>query len=379
MNAPECVMIDARYMQSQTSGIGRYTENLIRNLLTIDENLRLRLVTHPSKPTPIEDERVHCQTYAAAPNSLRTRLSLAKHLDYGDAQLFHSPFNILPKALPIPAVFTLHDIMWLIDANFCTDSRWRRLVTGSFYKRFIPESVEEAKKILTVSHHSKTEIEDFFPHRRGDVAVTYNGVDPFFSPVPTEEAWGHLKGLLPGRRPFVLVVGQGSPYKNHAGALGGFIEAFEHDPDILFVIVRRFQRGPAHEYERLAEHPAMKGRLIHLEHVSGNALKSLYSAASVFLFPSLYEGFGLPALEAMACGSAVVTSNFGAPSEVCGDGAVQVDPRNRAEIAEALKRLVHDETFRETMSEKGKTRAATFTWRQCAEQAYATYSEVLSA
>ena len=81
----------------------------------------------------------------------------------------------------------------------------------------------------------------------------------------------------------------------------------------------------------------------------------------------------------MACGSAVVTSNFGAPSEVCGDGAVQVDPRNRAEIAEALKRLVHDETFRETMSEKGKTRAATFTWRQCAEQAYATYSEVLSA
>ena len=373
-----CVMIDARYIQSQTSGIGRYTEHLIRNLLEIDENLRIRLVTHPSRPTPIEHERIHCQTFNAAPNSLRTRFRLARSVDYGDAQMFHSPFNILPRGLPIPGVFTLHDIMWLIDPNYCTDSRWRKLVTGSFYKRFIPESVDEAKRILTVSHHSKEEIEGFFPHRRGDVFVTYNGVDPFFQPMNEDEIKKALRGLIPANRPFVLVVGQGSPYKNHAGALGGFIEAFEDDPDVLFVIVRRFQRGPAHEYEKLAAHPTMKNRLIHLQHVSGDALRALYSGAAAFLFPSLYEGFGLPALEAMACGTAVVTSNFGAPAEVCGDGAVKVDPRNREEIGQALTRLINDEAYRESVVQAGKKRAATFTWQQTAEQALAVYRSVVA-
>lgn len=377
MNSPKCVMIDARYIQSQTSGIGRYTENLVRNLLEIDPNLRLRLVTHPSKPNPIESERVHCQPYAAAPNSLRTRFAMTKQLEFGDAELFHSPFNILPKELPIPAVFTLHDIMWLIDANYCTDSQWRRLVTGSFYKKFIPASVEEAKRILTVSHHSKQEIEDFFPHRRGEVSVTYNGVDPFFQPVPEDEAKRTLKGLIPIDKPFVLVVGQGSPYKNHAGALGGFIDAFVQQPDVNFVIVRRFQRGPAHEYEKLTSHPTMKGRLFHLQHVSGEALKALYSAASVFLFPSLYEGFGLPALEAMACGTAVVTSEFGAPAEVCGDGALKVDPRDNKAIGDALRLLLNDQKKRDEICAAGRKRAATFTWRQCAEQALATYSEAL--
>lgn len=376
------VMIDARYICEHTSGIGRYTQNLVDELLRLDPSLRLKLVTDPSRPDAgLEDHpdfgRVTTQTYPAAPNSLRTRFRLAAKLDTRDVDFFHSPFNILPAGLETPAMFTLHDIMWLLDVNFCTDSWWRKLVTGTFYQTLIPESVEEAKHIMTVSHHSRMEIEEYFPQMKGRVHVSYNGVDPFFHPVELDDAWSHISKWLPERARFVLVVGQGSPYKNHAGALGGFLEAFGDDPDVYFVLVRRLTRGPAAELHDLMAHPALKDRVIHLEHVSGEELRALYTAAHVFLFPSFYEGFGLPALEAMACGTPVVSSNVGAPSEVGGDAAIKVDPNDRTRIGEGLRTLFDDDELWSERREAGLERAGEFTWARCALQTHQVYRSML--
>ena len=145
-------------------------------------------------------------------------------------------------------MFTLHDIMWLLDPSYCTDSALRRLIQGTFYGELIPRSVEQATRIMTVSDHSRQAIEERFPEVAGRVHVTYNGLDPFFYPVPEDEAWAEISALVPPRRRFVLVVGQGSPYKNHAGALAGFLEAFRHDPQVYFVLVRRFERAPKPMY-----------------------------------------------------------------------------------------------------------------------------------
>ncbi len=372
-------MLDARYVQSQTSGIGRYTEHLIENLLDLDENLRIRLITHPSRPRPFDSPRVDCQTYSPEPNSIRTRYQLKKKIDFSGVELFHSPFNILPHDLPVQSLFTLHDIMWLINSGYCTDSKWRKVVTGSFYKKFIPDSVSDAAAILTVSHHSKTAIEEYFPGIKGKISVTYNGVDPVFKPVPQEETDRLLRNIIPRDKKFVLVVGQGSPYKNHAGALGGFLDAFGDDPEVVFVLVRRFQRGPASEFEKLRNDPRLHNRFIHLEHVQFDVLLALYSAAHVFLFPSFYEGFGLPALEAMACGTPVVTSDRGALKEVGGDGSIQVNPESREEIATALRRLYTDDTHYHEMCEKGLKRASNFTWRRTAQQALAAYNAILNS
>ncbi len=311
-----CIMLDARYISDQSSGIGRYTENLIEQLLELDAGLRLRLITHPSRPRPFDSPRVSCQTFAAAPNSLRTRFLLARKVDFDGVDLFHSPFNILPANVPVPCIFTLHDIMWLLDKSYCTDSWWRKIVTGTFYQQLIPRSVEQASRVLTVSHHSRRSIEEYFAQMAGRVHVTYNGVDPFFRPMAPEKGWPLLSKWLTPRSRFVLVVGQGSPYKNHAGALAGFIEAFRHDPDVYFVLVRRLTRGPASRLRQLMADPDVASRIIQLDYVSGDELRALYSLAHAFLFPSLYEGFGLPALEAQACGTPVVTSNYGAPAEV---------------------------------------------------------------
>lgn len=372
------VMIDARYIREQTSGIGRYTENIISQMLELRPEMSLSLITHPSRPAPFEHERVSCQVFDAPPNSPSTRFRISRKLDMEGVDLFHSSFNFLPGKLPVPAVFTLHDIMWLLDPSYCTQSRLRQVVSGTFYGQFIPRSVREAVQIMTVSHSSREAIEEHFPEVKGRVHVTYNGLDPFFHELPEEEAWAQISRYIPPRRRFVLVVGQGSPYKNHAGALAGFIEAFRDDPQMYIVLVRRFERGGDSELEELMQDPSLNSRLINLSYVSGEELRALYNAAFCFLFPSIYEGFGLPALEAMACGTPVVTSDSGAPAEVCGDGAVKVDPRDVSSIARALRALADDEEHWREVAAAGKKRAAEFTWRRSAEQVLSVYDRALA-
>lgn len=376
-----CVMLDARYISDEPSGIGRYTEHLIEQLLALDSGLHLKLITHPTRPKPFMHPRVHAQTYAAAPNSLRTRFVMPRVLErsgaFNGVDLFHSPFNILPAKLPVPSVFTLHDIMWLLDKNYCTDSAWRKLVTGTFYQQLIPRSAAQAAHILTVSETSRAAIEAYFPAMRGNVDVTYNGIDAAFHPMPPEEGWPLLSKWLAPKSKFVLVVGQGTPYKNHAGALAGFIEAFRHDPEVYFVLVRRLTRGPASRLHRLMADPDVASRIITLEHINVDELHALYSMAHAFLFPSLYEGFGLPALEAMACGTPVITSNRGAPNEVAGPGALTVDPESPTEIARALRMLFDDSNAWQTQRTRALEHAANFTWQACARATLKVYRHLL--
>ena len=373
-------MIDARYIRTQSSGIGRYTEQSIRELAKLDDQLHLHLITHPEDPEPFGDHaRITHTVFDAPANSVATRRALGALVNRHAPQLFHSPFNFLPAGLDVPAIFTLHDIMWLMNPAYCTESRVRRLVQGTFYGHVIPRSIHEASQLLTVSHHSREAIEARFPEVQGNVHVSYNGLDPFFCPLPEDEAWSLISRHIPPRRKFVLIVGQGSPYKNHAGALEGFLRAFANDPEIYVVLVRRFTRGPSKRLAALMRTPALNSRLITLEYLSGMELRALYSAAQCFLFPSLYEGFGLPPLEAMACGTPVVTSGIGAPAEVCGPAAELVDPDDPDSIAHGLRRVMCDEAHRDDLIARGLSHAQSFTWRRCAEQILHAYRRTLDA
>jgi len=373
-------MVDARYLDGTTKGIGRYTEYLLRGLLDIDDRLRLHLITHPKRPQPIDDDRVRCQPFGADPSSLSTRFVLSRCVDFSGVDLFHSPFGFLPATLPVPAVTTIHDIMWLVDSSLFTPGIIRRLVTGTYYRTFMPRAVRQASAVLTVSHHSRRAIEERFPDAAGRVDVTYNGVDPFFRPQPPEEAWPKLSKWLAPKSPFVLVVGQGSPYKNHPGAARGFVEAFGDDPEVYFVMVRRPKTGrtDTSELNAVLDDPRLNSRVIRLDYVSGPELRALYSMARAFLFPSLYEGFGLPALEAMACNTPVVTSDFGATAEVCGEAAALVDPEEPGEIASALRRLLYNDEYHDKMQRRARKRADQFSWRHCARQTLKTYRRILS-
>lgn len=373
-------MLDARYVSAEDSGIGRYTQELARWLPRLDPSLRLELVCDPSRPDANlgpDAPGVGFQVYGPPPNSLRTRFALARAVDLRGARLYHAPFNILPRGLGVPRVFTLHDIMWLHDVGLCTDVWWRKRVTGTFYRTLIPRAVAEARRILTVSAQSRADIEARFPEVRGRVHVTYNGVDPRFCPMPPDAAWDLAARHIPRGVPFVLIVGQGAPYKNHPRAVAAFLEAFAATPDVRLVLVRRISRSTDPTLRALLAHPDLRGRVYALPHIDAPTLRALYSLAQTFLFPSLYEGFGLPALEAMACGAPVLTARDGAPGEVCGPAALTVNPLDVSSIAAGLRRLYDDPSLRTDLRTRGLAHAATFTWERCARETLAVYRQAL--
>lgn len=371
------VMFDARYIHTKVTGIGRYSYNILRQLLRLDDTLRLTVLTHPSRPNLVRSPRAECRTVPIDPFSPLTRFAVGSMLDFTGIDLYHSTFNLQPARIPIPTVLTLHDVMWLIDADYVASNWLERLVSAPFFKWCTNHSVREADRVLTVSDHSRDEIEERFPEKRGRVDVTYNAADEYFQPVEPSEGWPLLGEFLPPRSTFVLAVGAQSPYKNHVGALEGFIEAFADDPLVYFVLVQRRTYRSKGRLGELLEHPKVGPRILRLEYVTDAQLRALYSLARTFLFPSLYEGFGLPILESMACGTPVVTSNRGAPAEVAGDAAATVDPKSPGEIAEALRRLYEDDAYYERLRRAGFERARAFDWKRCGRATLECYRKVV--
>jgi glycosyltransferase involved in cell wall biosynthesis len=379
------VCIDARYVRTTehevqpSGGIGRYVYQLLTAMLELDRELRLLLVVPAENGRPIvcgeHAHRVEEYRFAPPPQSLRTLLAFPR--EALDADLFHFPANVLPLEPPAPAVTTVHDLMWLDQPRLCASSAIKRLVTGSYYRLGIEQAARRSAHVLTVSEASRDALVHRYPDLARRVTVTHHGLEPFFREIAGSEAEALTSHLVPAGTPFVLSVGQGSPYKNHPRALRAFARAFAGQPSMKFVLVRRFSRRDA-AMRRLLASEELRHRVVSLPEVGEEELRALYARATVFLFPSIFEGFGLPPLEAMACGTPVLTANFGAMAEICGDAALGVNTYSVAEIADGLSRITRDAALRAELTERGKARAATFSWRTCAERTLDAYRRVLT-
>ncbi len=370
------VMLDARYVSEKVTGIGRYTYNLVRELLRLDPTLDLVLLTHPARPTLVDSPRVESRPSRIDPYSPLTRFVQSAFLDFDGIDLYHSPFNFQPARIPVPTVLTLHDIMWLADAGYVASDWLERIVSAPYLQWCTKHSVREAQRVLTVSDHSRTAIESWFPRKAGRVDVTYNAADASFRPVDPEEGWSLIEQYLPRGAEFVFSLGTQSPYKNHEGALEAFIEAFGDREEAYFVLVQRRTYRAEGRLGELLRHPEVGDRILRLDYVSDAELRALYSLARVLLFPSLYEGFGLPILEAMQCGTPVITSDRGAPAEVAGEAGICVDPESTAEMAGALERIFDDDEYYEARREAGFARAGEFTWERAARVTLGAYRKV---
>ncbi len=379
------VCIDARYVRTTekevqpSGGIGRYVYQLLSAMLELDRELRLLLVVPEENGRPIVNgehaARVEEHRFAPPAQSLRTLLSYP--CEALDADLFHFPANVLPLEAPGPAVTTVHDLMWLDEPKLCASSAIKRLVTGSYYRLGIEQAAHGSAHVLTVSETSREALVRRYPHLAQKITVTHHGLEPFFRPLEASEAEALTSHLVPAGTPFVLSVGQGSPYKNHPRALRAFARAFADRPSMKLVLVRRFSRRDG-EMRRLLASEALRDRVISLPEVGEEELRALYARASIFLFPSVFEGFGLPPLEAMACGTPVLTASFGAMAEICGDAALGVNTYSVSEIADGLVRLERDRELRDELVAKGRARAASFSWRTCAERTLRAYRHTLA-
>ena len=264
-------------------------------------------------------------------------------------------------------VITIHDVTPLLFPG--THERTNVL----YHRHLLPAVLKRADRVITVSESSRRDIVRCFGLAEEKIAVVSNGVDPAFLPDPVGEP-GETVRSLP--RPYILHVGTLEPRKNLELLIRSFALARRRGLDHYLVLAGMRGWGGS-RLEAVAAELGVAEALILAGYVPHDDIPHLYAGADFFVYPSLYEGFGLPPLEAMACGVPVITSDTSSLPEVTGDAALLVDPRSEGEVADAMLKLAGDVALRRELREKGLVQARRFTWRRAAEATLAVYREVL--
>jgi glycosyltransferase involved in cell wall biosynthesis len=362
--------IDARKLHD--FGIGTYIRNLLRQLARLDHDTEFVVLCRPEDRdtlTPLgENFRPVVETagnYTIA-EQLRVPLALKRE----GVTLFHAPHYVLPPLVRCRSVVTIHDCIHLMFPEYLPN----RLALA-YARTSIGLAARRATRVLTVSESSKRDILRFVDTEPDKIDVIYNAYDDRFGVEPREEDVVRVRERFQLHDEFVLYAGNVKPHKN----LERLIQAFD--------LVR--QRGLNHLKlviigDEVSKYAALR-RAVHkhqlhryvrfLGYLPEETLAVMYRLAGVFVFPSLYEGFGLPPLEAMASGTPVVTSNVSSLPEVAGDAAVLVDPHDPAAIADGIHSVLTDEHLRRDLRRKGLERARQFSWEASVRRVREIYRE----
>jgi glycosyltransferase involved in cell wall biosynthesis len=369
------IAIDARKLRDY--GIGTYVRNLLRHLSRVDQTTEYVVLCRGTDSQLVDElgENFRAVPEASPGYSVREQITVPRDLRREGADLFHAPHYVLPPLTPCKSVVTIHDCIHLRFPQYLPN----RL--GYAYARsFLWVATHRSNRVMTVSEASKRDILEYFSIPPEKIDVIYNGIDERFGEPPAEDAVKRVRERYQLDGPFVLYAGNIKPHKN----LGRLIAAFD--------ILR--QSGPEFAQVKLViigDEISKYAALRHAVHrhklhkhvrffgfVPAQTLAILYRLADVFVFPSLYEGFGLPPLEAMASGTPVITSNVSSLPEVVGDAAVLIDPLQPEAIADALRRVLSDSALRDNLRQRGLKRARQFSWEQSVRRVRQIYGEVLA-
>jgi glycosyltransferase involved in cell wall biosynthesis len=372
------VAIDARKLRDRESGVGSYIVNLVQALLR-QAGAPSILLVRAGKPRAAVVAGVE-EVFVPYPAEIAlTPRRLARAMRGHRYDLFHSPFDIAPRGLSVPVVVTIHDINWIVNPAYNSDNYFMKKAGGFFYRTRLTDAMREATRIIAISQATRKAIVEYAPWHEPKIRVVSNGVDRRrIFPIPAEEADRLIAPILGPEHPFVLTVGQGSPYKNHLSAVQAFLQAFADRPAYRMVLVRR-PAAADRRLERLLATPAARERVLRVPTVKPQVLNALYNRARIVLHPSYYEGFGLPLVEAMAAGTPLVSSSVSSMPEIVGPAGLLVSPGDVGALARALVALDRDELLRARVSAAGRERLALFEWDAAAKATLDVYREAFAA
>ena len=349
------------------TGNETYVLGLIDGLASIDGEIEV-IVYHADHFEQHDSSHVKFRRLIGASPLTRLTVDLAARAWRDRLDVLHTTYTA-PVWAHCPTVLTVHDISYAKHPEWFSGRDLRVLST------MVPWSIRRTARVITVSLLCRQEIIETYQVPEEKVVCVYNAAGPAAQELSEEDVRAEASGLgIDVSRPFVLAVGNLQPRKN----LVRLIEAFERvrslGVDAELVIV-----GPEHFRAELVRTAAdgVKEHVRFTGYVSHRQLAACYSAATMFAFPSLFEGFGIPALEAMAHGTPVICARAGALPEVCGDAALYFDPLNTDSIAEALKRVLTNPGFRTELSSAGRARVRQYSWRRAAEETLAVYRAVV--
>jgi glycosyltransferase involved in cell wall biosynthesis len=367
------VAIDARKLRDPESGVGSYIVNLVRALQR--QEAPSVLLIRAGKPRPPLVDGVE-EIFVRYPAEIAlTPRRLGPALAGNRYDVFHSPFHIVPRGLAAPVVVTIHDIIWIVNPAHCSHNRFMQKAAGFFYRTRLTDAMRTASRIIAISQATRNAITEHAPWHEPKIRVVRNGIDRRrIFPLPQEEAARLVAPIVGSGHPFVLTIGQASPYKNHFGAVQAFLQAFADRPEYRMVLVRR-PVAADRRLERLLETPIARERVRCVPSVSPSVLNALYNRARIVLHPSYYEGFGLPLVEAMAAGTPLISSSLSSMPEIVGPAGLLVSPGDVGAVARALVALDRDEVLRARIVAAGRERVALFDWDAAARQTLEIYAE----
>ncbi|HML15689.1 MAG TPA: glycosyltransferase family 1 protein [Bryobacteraceae bacterium] len=368
------IVIDARHVRD--FGFGTYIRNLTRSLARLDSFNRYTLVVRPHEADDVTGLGPNFTTaiYARPETQLLHNLTFPHFLRSFHADLYHIPLNSIAWWMPRPYVVTIHDMSTLL---FPSRPDFRHTLQEERYRR----GAQRASRIITVSHSTRRDIESVLGIPADRIRTIYSAPDPAFT---ADDNGGQDRQILDRysiRPPFILYAGTVRPQKNVPRliqAFGALRASFENHPDYgdlrLIIIGDELSRNPS--VRRAVVETHMEPVVRFLGFVPRETLRVFYRAAAVFAFPSLYEGFGLAPLEAMACGTPVVASDIPPLVEAAGDAAELVSPDNVFDIARGLREVLLDEERRRKMVAAGLAQARRFHWDQTAREVLAVYRDI---
>jgi glycosyltransferase involved in cell wall biosynthesis len=357
-------------------GIGTYVRNLVRHLARLDNETTYFLFCHHADETTLRDlaENFVPVVDSSAGYGVREHLSIPLKLRRLGAELLHSPHYVRPLLCTIPSVVTIHDCIHLLFPQYLPNRmawRYARYMMGS--------AIRHSAVVFTVSDSSRADILRFYPWADpGKVHVVPNAIDTELLEGPGEEEMARVRERYQVHGRFVLFAGNVKPHKNLERLIRAFAlvrEQAGHEDLQLLLIGDDVSRYGA--LRRAVESVGLRQDVRFFGFVPPRTLAALYRMASVFAFPSLYEGFGLPPLEAMSCGTPVVTSRMSALPEVVGEAALLVDPYKVEAIATGIAAVLDDDGLRERLVEKGRARAEAFSWERSVRAIHAGYLKAL--
>lgn len=361
--------IDLSIARVNQAGTGIYARNLVNALQGLEEAPGLQLFAVNQRHDMGARKTIRSRLNTLYRDLVWTHMQLPYQVKRSEIDLLHMPANVVPFIAPVPTIVTILDTTILRTPHYFP--RWYR----NYARRFIPLAARQSRLVLTISEHSKQDIVTTFNIPEQKVVVTPLAAGPEFRLLGAKESAEVKQTYNLGR--YMLTVGTLEPRKNVVRLLQAFAVVRAEHKDITLV-----HCGPQgwlfddilREVQRLGIHDSVR----FLGRVPLDDLVKLYNAAELFVYPSTYEGFGLPVLEAMACGCPVVTSAVSSLPEVAGDAAILIDPYSVDELSAALQRALSDTVLAEQLRGQGPARAATFSWSRCAGETVAAYKRALA-
>jgi glycosyltransferase involved in cell wall biosynthesis len=366
-----------RIFRAKKHGMDIYALQLIRQLQIINDTNEYYIFVRPGEDVCLSETTNFRIIQIKGFNYMDwEQIQLPKAVLKYKVDILHCTSNTAPISFKIPTVVTLHDIIYL-NKSFAGGSYYQRL--GHYYRKWIvPLGVKKASKILTVSNFERQTILKFFGVGESKLKVIYNGLNQDFKNEPDPHIVNEVKKQFNLPNKFLLFLGNTAPKKNMRGTLLAYSKYAKGNKKSLPLVIVESDRSVVTKMLEDIHQSDMIDKIHLTGYIPNNQLLAVYHLAEIFLYPSLRESFGMPIIEAMACGTTVITSDTSSMPEIGGDAAIYVNPTNSQQLANTMQILLSDDNLISKMRALGLKRAQLFSWDKTARQTLDVYEQLNS-